>query len=214
MENKEQAEIEDVVSDEEENQKKEANAVNNEQAENEKMETEQEEMQQDELTEAEANTIEEEIAKKDQYIQQLESELEEAKNRLLRAQADFENFRRRSKLEFEAAQKYRAQSLIEDLLPVLDNFERALAIGDDADEKLVSFIKGMEMVQRQLLDALHKEGLEIIEAKGQEFDPHVHQAVMQVEDSEYDSNVVVEELQKGYMLKDRVIRPSMVKVNQ
>ncbi|WP_243290613.1 nucleotide exchange factor GrpE [Bacillus sp. FJAT-47783] len=161
----------------------------------------QETEEKDELTEAK------------ERIAELEAKLDEAENKILRAQADFDNYRRRVRLDQEAAQKYRAQSLISDLLPALDNFDRALQIKAE-DEQTKSLLQGMEMVYRQFLQALEKEGLEKIEAVGKEFDPTVHQAVMQVEDEKYDSNIVVEELQKGYKLKDRVIRPTMVKVNQ
>ncbi|MEC4587403.1 nucleotide exchange factor GrpE, partial [Bacillus safensis] len=85
---------------------------------------------------------------------------------------------------------------------------------DPDNEQTKSLLEGMQMVYRQLVEALKNEGVEPIEAVGKEFDPNLHQAVMQVEDENYDSNIVVEELQKGYKLKDRVIRPSMVKVNQ
>jgi molecular chaperone GrpE len=153
------------------------------------------------------------LALAQEKIQELEAKLEEAENRILRLQADFENFRRRTRLDREAAEKYRAQSLVTDILPVLDNFERALKFEAD-DEKSKSILQGMEMIYRQLLDALKKEGVEAIECVGMQFDPHLHHAVMQVEDSEYETNIVVEELQKGYKLKDRVIRPSMVKVSQ
>lgn len=146
-------------------------------------------------------------------VAQLEAQLEEKENRYLRLQADFENSRRRARLDYEAAQKYRAQSLISDILPVLDNFERALNVETD-HEQTKSLLQGMEMIYRSLLDALKKEGVEAVESQGKEFDPHFHQAVMQVQEEGYDSNVVVEEFQKGYILKDRVIRPAMVKVNQ
>jgi len=155
----------------------------------------------------------EELSPEKIEIKRLEQELEEKQNRLLRLQADFENYRRRVRLDQEAAMKYRAQSLIENLLPVLDNFERALNI-EVKEEETKQLLKGMEMVYRQLQDALKTEGLNVIEAVGKEFDPNYHHAVMQVNDSNYESNVVVEELQKGYILKDRVIRPTMVKVNQ
>lgn len=146
-------------------------------------------------------------------ITELETKLGEAENRMYRIQADFDNHRRRVQLDKEAAHKYRAQSLVTDVLPVLDNFERALQ-AEGSDESTASFLQGMEMVYRQLVEALTKEGLEVIEAVGTTFDPNFHQAIMQVEDESFESNVVVEELQKGYKLKDRVIRPSMVKVNQ
>ncbi|MFP7297575.1 nucleotide exchange factor GrpE [Neobacillus niacini] len=146
-------------------------------------------------------------------IQTLTNKLEEADNRYLRLQADFDNFRRRTRLDIEAGEKYRAQKLAIELLPALDNFERALNIEAD-NEQSKSLLQGMEMVYRGLIEALKKEGVEAIEAVGKEFDPNFHQAVMTGEDENYDSNFVIEEFQKGYMLKDRVLRPSMVKVNQ
>lgn len=146
-------------------------------------------------------------------IQNLTSKLEEADNRYLRLQADFDNFRRRTRLDIEAGEKYKAQKLVTELLPALDNFERALQIEAD-NEQSRSLLQGMEMVYRSLVDALKKEGVEAIEAVGKEFDPNFHQAVMQGEDENFGSNIVSAEFQKGYMLKDRVIRPSMVQVNQ
>jgi Molecular chaperone GrpE (heat shock protein) len=192
---------------------------NNEKAENEKEEMpDQEELrqegsQEEKGEEQSSSNAEEELVKANEKIAELEAKLEEMENRMLRAQADFENFRRRSRLDMEAQQKYRAQSLISDLLPAIDNFERALKI-EAEDEKTKSVLQGMEMVYRQILQALENEGVEVIEAVGKPFDPHLHQAVMQVKDENFESNVVVEELQKGYKLKDRVIRPSMVKVNE
>jgi molecular chaperone GrpE len=146
-------------------------------------------------------------------IQVLTNKLEEADNRYLRLQADFDNFRRRTRLDIEASEKYRAQKLAIELLPALDNFERALNIEAD-NEQSKSLLQGMEMVYRGLVEALKKEGVEAIEAVGKEFDPNFHQAVMTGEDEKFGSNIVIEEFQKGYMLKDRVLRPSMVKVNQ
>jgi molecular chaperone GrpE len=146
-------------------------------------------------------------------IQNLTSKLEEADNRYLRLQADFDNFRRRTRLDSEASEKYRVQKLATELLPALDNFERALKIEAD-NEQSKSLLQGMEMVYRGLIDALKKEGVEAIEAVGKEFNPNFHQAVMTGEDENYGPNIVIEEFQKGYILKDRVIRPSMVKVNQ
>lgn len=159
--------------------------------------------------EAEVNPVEKYL----QEIQQLKDKLEEADNRILRLQADFDNFRRRTRLDQEAGEKYRAQKLITDLLPALDNFERAMKVEAD-NEQVKSLLQGMDMVYRGMVDALKKEGVEPIEAVGKEFDPHLHQAVMQGEDENYGSNIVTDEFQKGYLLKDRVIRPSMVKVNQ
>lgn len=158
-------------------------------------------------------TVEQQLEKANVEIQTLTAKVEEMENRYLRLQADFDNSRRRSKLDLEAAQKYRVQSLATDLIQALDNFERALAIQTEHEET-ASMRQGMEMIYRNMIEALKKEGVEPIEAVGQEFDPNVHQAVMQVNDENYGANIIVEEFQKGYMLKDRVLRPSMVKVNQ
>lgn len=146
-------------------------------------------------------------------VEQLKQEKEELQDRLLRLQADYDNFRKRNEKEKEANLKYRSQQIVSELLPVVDNFERALKV-EVKEESTASFVEGIEMVYRQLKDALKKEGVEDIKTEGETFDPHVHQAVMQVEDDQYESNVVIEELQKGYKLKDRIIRPAMVKVNQ
>lgn len=146
-------------------------------------------------------------------VKELQAKLEESENRYLRLRADFDNFRRRAQLDREASEKYRAQSLATNLLPAIDNFERAMQITPD-NEQAKQLMQGVEMVYRNIIDALKKEGIEDIEAVGKEFDPHYHQAIMQGEDENYGSNIVIEEFQKGYVLKDRVIRPSMVKVNQ
>jgi molecular chaperone GrpE len=169
-----------------------------------------------EVVDAEDVTIEEAsevVDESEQKIAELQAKLDETENKMLRAQADFDNFRRRSRLDQEAAQKYRAQSLVTEIIPALDNFERALQIEADNDQTK-SLLQGVNMVYNQLVQALQSEGVEAIKAVGEQFDPHLHQAVMQVEDENFDSNTVIEELQKGYTLKDRVIRPSMVKVNQ
>ncbi|KFZ41818.1 nucleotide exchange factor GrpE [Anoxybacillus flavithermus] len=169
----------------------------------------EEQMQSEEVQQEEKD----ELALAYEKIAQLEAKLAETENRFLRLHADFDNYRRRVRLDMEAAEKYRAQSLVSDLLPILDNFERALQVQVE-DEKAKSLLQGMEMVYRSLIEALKKEGVEAIESVGKPFDPHVHQAVMQVDDQNYEPNTVVEEFQKGYKLKDRVIRPAMVKVNQ
>lgn len=146
-------------------------------------------------------------------IAELQVKIEEMDNRYLRLQADFDNSRRRAKLDMEAAQKYRVQSIASDLVEALDNFERATKI-EAENEQTKSLLQGMEMVYKAITDALTKEGIEPISSVGEEFDPRLHQAVMQVQDENFGSNIVVEEFQKGYLLKDRVIRPAMVKVNE
>ena len=138
-----------------------------------------------------------------------EAELAEKENKYLRLQADFENFRRRTRQEKEELAAVVTQNLLKDLLPFLDNFERALAAENSDAESLRA---GVEMMYKQLVEALKKEGLEYIETKDKPFDPNFHQAVMRVEDSDKEDGAIVAELQKGYMVKGRVIRPSMVQV--
>lgn len=146
-------------------------------------------------------------------VAELEAKLEEEENRYLRLRADYDNLLRRTKLDREASEKYRAQNLLNDLLPVLDNLDRALQV-EVTSEEAQSLYKGVEMVYRQFLDATAKEGLEAIGAEGEQFDPNFHQAVMQEQDADKESGVVLRELQKGYKLKDRVLRPAMVSVNE
>ncbi|MFC4022743.1 nucleotide exchange factor GrpE [Oceanobacillus longus] len=145
-------------------------------------------------------------------IQALIEEKNEVYNRLIRLQAEFDNFKKRSQKEKEADRKYKSQELINDLLPAIDNFDRALQV--EVTEANSSLFEGITMVYNQLQDALKSQGVEVVETVGKPFDPNLHHAVMQIEDNEKESNTVVEELQKGYMLKDRVIRPAMVKVNK
>jgi len=164
-------------------------------------------------TEEMAIEVDEQLKAATEKISELEAKLEEVDNRYYRLQADFENSRRRARLDLEASEKYKAQSLITNLLPAIDNFERALQM-EANNEQAKSILQGMEMIYRSLLEALKGEGAEQIEAVGKEFDPQIHHAVMQVEEEGFESNIVVEEFQKGYTLKDRVIRPAMVKVNQ
>lgn len=146
-------------------------------------------------------------------IEQLETEVNTWKTDYYKVFADMENLKRRLEKEHQNSMKFILQSFIESLLPVLDNFERSLNIPAPSDE-VAAVLKGNQMIYDQLMNVLKKNGLEVIEAQGKEFDPNYHQAVMMVEDENYESNIVVEELQKGYMLKDRVIRASLVKVNQ
>lgn len=145
-------------------------------------------------------------------IQSLQQEKDEIYQRMLRLQAEFDNFKKRSQKEKEADRKYKSQDLANELLPAMDNFERALKV--EVNEATSSLVDGITMVYNQLQDALKSQGVEVIEAEGKEFDPNEHHAVMQIEDDEMESNIVAEELQKGYKLKDRVIRPAMVKVTK
>jgi len=145
-------------------------------------------------------------------VERLQALVEESQNKMLRAMADMENMRRRFRKEQEDLAKYASLKVIESLLPALDNFERALAV-DKEQLTVESLLQGVNMVYRQMVQVFEQEGLTPIEATGKAFDPNLHQAVMQVEDPNFESGVVVEELQKGYQFKERVIRPAMVKVN-
>lgn len=129
-----------------------------------------------------------------------------------RLQADFENFKRRSRKDLEDMAKFGAERLVLGLLPVLDNFIRALDSAPKEGE-VGKYMSGMDMIYRQLQEALEKEGVKVIEAVGQPFNPEKHHAVMQVEaEAPEEDNLVKEEFQIGYTLNDKVIRPSMVKV--
>lgn len=153
--------------------------------------------------------MQEEIEAFKGQVDGLNKDLQEKKDRLLRLQADFDNFRRRSAKEREEISAVVTQNFCKDMLPLLDNFERAMA----AETKDVeAFQKGVEMIFTQFQEILKKNGLEHIEAIGQKFDPNFHQAVMRVEDPDKEDDTVAQELQKGYMVKGRVIRPSMVQV--
>lgn len=142
--------------------------------------------------------------KKDEIIE----ELTDKNKRML---AEFENFRNRSEKEKSAMFEVGAKTVIEKILPVIDNFERGLTQKPEGAEA-EGFVTGMDMVYKQLLTSLDELGVKPIEAVGKEFDPELHNAVMHVEDEEAGENVVVEEFQKGYMYKDTVVRHSMVKV--
>lgn len=140
-----------------------------------------------------------------------DEKIEELNDRLMRNLAEFENFRTRSEKEKNAMFEIGAKSVLEKILPVVDNLER----GFDAlseEEKETPFAKGIEAVYKQLLTALEEIGVTPIEAVGQEFDPNLHNAVMHDEDDSEESNKVIEEFQKGYLYKDSVVRHSMVKV--
>jgi molecular chaperone GrpE len=146
-------------------------------------------------------------------LAELQAQVEAEQNKYLRLLADFDNFKRRAKLDQEIAKKFRSQSLLTDLLPVLDNFERALATETKSDES-ATILKGVSMVQKSLLEAVKAEGLGEIKSTGEPFDPHFHQAVIQESDPEAEPGIVLQELQKGYTLNGRVLRPAMVKVNE
>ncbi|MNB68325.1 heat shock protein GrpE [compost metagenome] len=145
-------------------------------------------------------------------IKRLQELADEYQARVLRVQADYDNFRRRTLKEKEDLAQYATSKLVTELLPVLDNFERALATAPGGEEG-DAFTKGVNMIFRQLEGALKSEGLTPMETVGQPFNPEFHQAIMQVESDEHEEGIVTEEVQKGYMLKSKVLRPAMVKVS-
>lgn len=150
-------------------------------------------------------------SKKKQKKDKRDEKIEELNDRLVRNLAEFENFRNRSEKEKSAMFEIGAKSVIEKILPVVDNLERGFD-GLSDEEKETPFAKGIEAVYKQLMTAFEEIGVTPIEAVGQEFDPNFHNAVMHDEDDSETANQVVEEFQKGYMYKDAVVRHSMVKV--
>jgi len=143
-------------------------------------------------------------------IEELKTELKKTKNDYYKAYADAENLKKRLYSEHATIVKYRAQDIALDLLPSIDNLERALAEGDPED----LLVKGIQMVYNQLINSLLKEGIQAIEATNKPFDPNLHHAIISEKVKGTKPGIVVEELQRGYMIKDRILRPSMVKVSE
>jgi len=165
----------------------------------------------------EENTAEETVEtveenKEPTMEEKLEEAQKQAKDNLdkyIRQLAEFENFRKRSNSEKTAMYSNGVRDTVEKLLPVIDNFERAVEAADDKEDPMY---KGVEMILKQFMEILENLGVKEIPSKGEPFDPNVHSAVMHVDDESCDENIVVEVFQKGYTLVDKVIRPSMVKV--
>ena len=167
----------------------------------------------DALADAEAKADEKKVLFRRKKKDKKDEQIEELNDRLKRQMAEFENFRKRSEKEKSQMFDMGAKTIVEKILPVIDNFERGLAAVPD-DKKDDPFITGMDKVYKQMLTELDAAGVKPIECVGQEFDPDFHNAVMQVENDELESGTVAQELQKGYMYKDSVVRHSMVSVVQ
>lgn len=150
--------------------------------------------------------LEEEIIK-------LKEEIAASKNAYFKAYADAENLKKRLQGEADNVRKYRIQGFASEVLPIIDNLERALNVKSE-DENLKNYVKGFEMIYQQLLAVLDREGVKEIDALDKPFDPNIHQALMQETIEGVESGIVVEVLQKGYMLKDRVLRATLVKVSE
>jgi len=138
----------------------------------------------------------------------LKAERDELKELLLRRQAEFENFRKRSEREKTESSQYATGELVRELLPVLDDFDRALKVEAGNAE----YAKGVAMIYNRLYDALRKQGLEPIDTAGKQFDPHLHQAVERVETRDFPDHTVLGEFQRGYFFKGKLLRPAMVRV--
>ena len=162
---------------------------------------------------SEESIKDEESESQDTKIKELEKLANDNEEKYLRLYAEFENYKRRIQKENQINATYKAQGVLTDILPSIDNIARALQT-EGHDESFKSLQKGVQMVHESLLRALKDNGLEEILAEGKEFDPNLHQAVVQDDNPDFKSGEVTQELQKGYKLKDRVLRPSMVKVNQ
>lgn len=148
-----------------------------------------------------------------EIIEDLQNQLNQAKNDFARAYADTENMKKRLQKEADTAKKYRFQQAGLELLPVLDNMRMALDAKTENSE-IENYVKGFEMIYQQLLRVLENEGVKEIEAEGKAFDPATMQALMQESAEGVESGMVLEVLQKGYMLKDRILRPALVKVSE
>lgn len=183
-------ELEEIVSDSEKENPKEAPAEIEEES--------------DALDESEDDE------NKDNKSDKKDTIIEDLNDRLKRQMAEFENFRKRSEKEKSQMYDMGAKAILEKILPVVDNFERGLLGVDDSNED--PFVQGMQMVYKQMMTSLDEAGLKPIEAVGETFNPDYHNAVMHIDDDEYGENEVIEELQKGYIYHDNVVRHSMVKV--
>ena len=162
------------------------------------------------VTDEDAESIELNL---DDVAAQLEADLAEAKDAALRAQADAVNVKRRAEQEVDKARKFALERFVSELLPVVDNMERALEAAG-TDEAVKPIVEGVELTQKSLIDALQKHGVETIDPMGEPFDPQIAQAMSMVENPEVEPNTVIAVMQKGYQLNGRLVRPAMVMVSK
>ncbi len=155
------------------------------------------------------------LKKNNKEVEELKNQVSVLKESLLRNQAELQNYKRRKDEETERILKYKDEELIKELLPIIDNFERAIKMDDnDLSDEVSKFLEGFKIIYTNTINILEKFQVKAIEADGVEFDPTYHHAVLTAHDESKPEGVVLEVLQKGYMYKDRVIRPAMVKVNE
>nr|WP_010133523.1 nucleotide exchange factor GrpE [Microbulbifer agarilyticus] len=166
---------------------------------------------------AEQHAAEEALAEEnaqDEEIASLHQQLSDHKDMVLRAQAEVQNARRRAQQDVEKAHKFGQEKLLKDLLPVVDNLERALTTIDKDDESQKAVREGIELTQKSFIDTLTKSGLEVIDPAGEPFDPELHQAMTQIPNGDVEPNTVLDVFQKGYRLNGRLLRPAMVVVSK
>jgi molecular chaperone GrpE len=187
------------------NLSKDEDSLKGKKLESEKTSLDEGSLDDQDMTSPENPTLEAELVK-------AKAQAEDHYKQLQRLQAEFDNYRKRTQKEKTELIKYASERLVGELLPVLDNFDRAVSAAK-VNPDFTSFSQGVEMILRQMQTALSKEGLKAMDAIGQPFDPNLHEAVLRVASDEHPENTVVEELQKGYYLKEKVLRPSMVKVS-
>jgi molecular chaperone GrpE len=164
-------------------------------------------------SEQEAPPSAEEFAQMKGKLDRVKAENEERSDRMLRTIADYENSKKRAEREKAEFFKYAVEGVIKDLIPVVDNIERGIESAK-ASKDFDSLNEGIQLIHKQLDDLLKKRGVAVIEAKGEPFDPKLHEAMMHIESDDVPENAVIEEFQRGYLLHDRVIRPSMVSVSR
>lgn len=153
--------------------------------------------------------------KEKEEIENLNNQINNLKEALLRNQAELQNYKRRKEEETEKFQKYKNEDLLKELLPIVDNFERAIKMDDnDLSDEVSKFLAGFKLIYTNTINIFNKYEVKEISSEGVEFDPTYHHAVLTEHDENKPAGVVLEVLQKGYMYKDRVIRPAMVKVNE
>lgn len=155
---------------------------------------------------------ESQVKKLEEKVKQLEAEIADYVDTLKRVQAQFENYKKRIKKEFDTFTQISTHKLVKELLPILDNLERALSSAESTDDK-GKIIEGVKLIYDQFKQALEKQGLKAVDPAGDRFDPYFHEAIMQVESDEHEDNTVVEVFQKGYLINDHLLRPAIVKVS-
>jgi len=186
-----------------ENSESEADADVNENDEEDVQEEAQDDIDSlDDLTKEDILELKKKAVERDTYLDQL-----------LRTKAEFMNYQKRMVKESESTSQFAVQSLILDFLPELDNFDRALKLADSSKD-IVKFVEGIKLIEEQLFKVLGKYGVEPIETVGKPFDPNLHEAVMEEENNEMPHHTIIDEFQRGFLLKERVIRPSKVKVSK